>query len=147
MSNIQNNVLRYEAAADLVTGDIVKLDTNGKAAKVAAAEATDAIGIVVESTDSGKSAPIITSGIIDVRVLVEDTDSGAGYDAAIARGAHLLISGKASGTYPVGQALSASTGTGVTTADATTLVAKALEAVAGSTAADTYTTIKAKVQF
>ena len=147
MTDFKTVIMGYEAAEDLVVGDIVKLDTDGKAAKVSSAEATDAIGIVYGAASAGKQVPVVVEGLATVRVLVEDTDGLSGYDAAVARGAHLVISGKSAGTYGVGQALSASTGTGVSTANATTIVAKALEAVAGSTTADTYTTIKAYVRF
>jgi len=146
-------ILGFEAAEHLAEGDIVKLNTSGKLAKVSAVEATDAIGIVksvgnaLDADNTGKQVSVLAQGIIDVPVLVEDTDGSSGYDAAIARGSLLVISGKEAGTYVVGQALCAVGGTAQTTAVAGMVVGKALEAVAGSTAADTYTTIKAYVNF
>lgn len=148
MTNQKTNIDSFVASEDLTAGDIVKLDSNGEAAKVSTAEATDAIGIVYADADEDERVSVVTNGVLDgVHVLVEDTDQSAGYDSAIAQGDHLVISGKASGTYAVGQALSSIDGTSVTTSDATTIVAKALEAVTGSTGEDTYTTIKAYVRF
>jgi len=147
MTNINAEIRRGTAAATLIAGDIVKLDTNGKVAKVAAAEATDAVGIIYSGGAADEVVSYVVRGEIDVRVLVQDTDGSSGYDAAIARGSLLVISGKSGGTYDVGQALSAVGGTAQTTAVAGMVVGKALEAVAGSTSADTYTTIKAYVSF
>lgn len=131
----------------LTAGDFVYIGTDGYITKVASAEATNAVGIVYETVAINKPVSVIAQGITDVHVLVEDTDGSSGYDAAIAAGSLLVISGKASGTYVVGQALSAVGGTAQTTAVAGMVVGKALEAVAGSTSADTYTTIKAYVNF
>jgi len=148
MSNFKTEILSYEAGEDLVAGDIVYLYSDSVVKKISSVEATNAIGMVQGAVSDGDQVAIVAVGIVDgVRVLVEDTDSSSGYDVAIVRGTHLVISGKAAGTYTAGQALSASTGTGVTTANATTIVAKALEAVAGVTTGDTYTTIKAYVKF
>ena len=151
--NAKNVILGYEAAEHLVEGDIVKLNTSGKLVKVAAVEATDAIGIVVsngsaiDSDVTGKMVSVLIEGVATVRVLVEDTDGASGYDKAIVRGDQLVISGKTSGTYVVGQALSAVGGTAQATSVCGMVVGKALEAVAGSASADTYATLKAYVRF
>lgn len=147
MSNQKTEILSFEAGADLVEGDIVYLNTDNEAVKVTAAEATNAIGIVYADADEGEQVSVIVRGIATARVLVEDTNGSSGYDDPIARGDQLVISGKAAGTYVAGQALSSTGGTGVSTADATTIVGKALGAVAGVSGDDTYTTIKAYVSF
>jgi hypothetical protein len=148
MTNVNRELLSFEAGEDLSIGNIVELNSDGEAIKCDSAEATDAIGMVWASADEGSMVNVLVRGVHPaVPVLVEDTDSSSGYDAAIAYGAHLVVSGKSSGTYGVGQALSASTGYGVSIADATTIVAKALEEVDGSISEDTYTTIKAYVNF
>ena len=148
MSNFKTEILSYEAGEDLVANEIVYLYSDSVVKKTSSVEATNAIGMVQGAVSDGDQVAIVANGIVDgVRVLVEDTNGNAGYDAAIVTGAHLVISGKTAGTYGVGQALSASTGSEVTTANATTIVAKALEAVAGASGSDTYTTIKAYVKF
>lgn len=147
MTNVEREIIGLEAAEDIVEGDILFIDSDGKAAKETDAEATNVFGIAYNDADSGEYVGVLVRGIHDnVRVLVEDTDSSSGYDSAITAGSRLLVSGKASGTYGVGQALSSDQGTGATAGDGT-IVAKAMEAVAGSTSEDTYTQIKCYVDF
>lgn len=147
MTNIEKEILAFNAGEALVEGDIVKLNSSGDAIKVTSAEALDAVGIVYADAGLNERVSVIVRGLLDgVRVLVADTDGEAGYDSAITYGSRLLISGKAAGTYVVGQALSSDQGTGATGGDGT-IVAKALEAVAGSDSEDTYTVIKAYVDF
>ena len=148
MTDINTQIIGYEAGEDLVAGDIVYLNTDGEAVKVAAVEATTAIGIVYSDADEGSMASIIVVGLVDAcHLFVEDTDGSSGYDSAIGYGDQLIISGKTAGTYGVGQALSAVGGTAQTTSVEGMVVGKALVIVAGSAAADTYTTGKVYVNF
>ena len=143
-----NEYLSFEAGADLERGDIVKLNSDNEVEKVAAAEATNAVGICYNNADEGDKVTVLVRGVMDdVHLLVEDTDSSSGYDDPIAHGDLLVISGKASGTYVAGQALSTTAGSGVSTADATTIIGRSLTAVAGVDSGDTYTTGKVFVNF
>lgn len=148
MSNINNEIISFEAGADLSEGDIVYINSDNEAVKVTSAEATNAIGIVYADADEGDQVSVLVRGVYpNAHLLVEDTDGTSGYDDPITYGDLLVISGKAAGTYTAGQAFSTTAGTGVSTADATTIVARSLTAVAGSTSEDTYTTGKVYVNF
>jgi len=149
MGNIDNTILNLGlAAADLESGDIVKIDTSGTIAKVASVEATDAVGIVTQDTSAGDAVPVLVRGIIDANVLIEDTDSASGYDKAVVAGDLAIISGKAITGCSVGQALSSIPCTAQTLSGSDgMIVGKFLEANAGSTAADTVTTLKVYVNF
>lgn len=147
MTNIDKEILKFEAGEDLVEGDIVKVNSDNEAVKQDSAEAKDSFGIVYNDASEGGMVSVIVRGLINnLRVLVEDTDGTSGYDDPISIGDRLLISGKADGTYVVGQACSTDAGTGATGGDGT-IVATAMEAVAGVTTDDTYTTIRAYVNF
>ena len=148
MTNINRELLKGTAGADLAYGDIVKYHTDGTFIKQDSAEATDSIGIVWAAGNDGDLVTVLVRGVIDdLHFLIEDTSGSSGYDSAITHGDLLLVSGKTAGTYGVGQAVSKIDGTGVTTANATTIVARALEANAGSASGDTYGKIKAYVSF
>ena len=147
MVTVEKNIVKFTAGEDLAEQEIVKLNADGEAVKVDSTEETKAVGIVYAEASKGDVVSVITAGLLDnVRVLVEDTSSESGYDASITPGDRLLISGKSDGTYDVGQALSSDQGDGATGGDGT-VVAKAFEAVEGSESEDTYTTIKAYVNF
>jgi len=148
MSDINTHIISFEAGADLVTGDIVYLNTDNELVKCTAAEVTNAIGIVYAGVSEGDQCSVVVAGLVEAaHLLVEDTNASSGYDSAIAYGAQLIISGKTSGTYTAGQALSAVGGTGQTTSVEGMVVGKSLVIVAGSTTADTYTTGKVYVNF
>lgn len=147
MTNIEKQILGYKAGEDIVEGDFLTINSDNEVVKNTSAEATNVVGVAYNKANQGEQVGVLVYGLVDnLRVLVEDTDGASGYDSAIAAGDILLISGKAAGTYVVGQACSSTAGTGATGGDGT-IVAKALEAVAGSTSEDTYTTIKALVRF
>ncbi len=135
------------SAVALTAGDFVYIDTSGDIAKVASVEETKCVGIVYADAAIGKPVSVIVKGLISVHALVEDTDGSSGYDKAIVAGDQLIISGKAAGTYLVGQAVSAVGGTAQATSVCGMVVGKAVEAVAGSDSADTYTTIMALINF
>ena len=147
MTDAQVEIKKFTAGADLVEGNIVELDSSGHAILCDAAEATNAIGIVYADALDTYPVSIVIRGKIQVNVLIEDTDGSSGFDKAIVPGDRLLVSGKTSGTYGVGQALSAVGGTDTITANLGEIVGMALEGNAGSTTADTYATIWAFVSF
>ena len=148
MSNIKNENQSFEAGEALVRGDIVYLNTDNEAVKVAGVEATNAIGIVYAAASEGDQVSVTIKGIVeDVHMLIENTGGSSGYDAPFAYGSLLVISGKAAGTYTEGQALSVITGTGVSVKDRTTIVGKSFVLDAGATPADTYTTGKVYIDF
>ena len=148
MSDANTHIMSWEAGADLVEGDIVYLNTDNELVKVAAAEATNAVGIVYADAVEGDQCSVIVRGLVDAcHLLVEDTNGSSGYDSAIAYGSQLVISGKTSGTYGVGQALSAVGGTGQATSVEGMVVGKSLAIVAGVTTGDTYNTGKVYVDF
>ena len=148
MTNINTEIIGFEAGADLVAGDIVYLNTDNEAIKCTAAEVTNAIGIVYSDADEGAQVSVTVRGLVDAaHLLVEDTNGSSGYDSAIAYGSQLIISGKAAGTYTAGQALSAVGGTSQTTSIEGMVIGKSLVIVAGVTTGDTYTTGKVYVDF
>ena len=148
MTDVQTLIKKWEAGADLVEGDIVYLNTDKELVKVAAVEATNAVGIVYAAASEGEPCSVIVRGIVDLcHLFVEDTDGSSGYDSAIAYGDQMIIAGKASGTYDVGQALSAVGGTAQTTSVKGMVVGKSLAIVAGVTTGDTYTTGQVYVDF
>jgi len=146
--NQKNVILSWEAGADLLAGDVVYLNTDNELVKCTAVEDTVCVGIVYADATEGKQCSVIVEGIVDLcHLLVEDTNASSGYDSAIGYGDQLIISGKTSGTYGVGQALSAVGGTAQTTSVEGMVVGKSLVIVAGSTTADTYTTGLVYVNF
>lgn len=146
MTNVEKELLGFEAAENIVEGDVLYVNADGKAAKVTSAEATNAFGLAYNNANAGDRVSVLVRGLTTVRVLVSATGTAAGYNAAVVPGSRLLISGKAAGTYTEGQALSSDQGVGATGGDGT-VVAKALESVAGAAGTDTYTTIRAYVDF
>lgn len=148
MTDANTHILSFEAGADLVAGDIVELNSDNELIKCTEVEITDAIGIVYADASEGEPCSVIVRGVVDAcHLLVEDTDGSSGYDSAIAYGSLLVISGKTSGTYGVGQALSAVGGSAEPTPAAGKIVGKSLTKVAGATTGDTYTTGKVYVNF
>lgn len=151
----------FVAGEALLPGDFCKLDANGEAVKVDAAESTECVGVVVSTprptsgggfdsfgADAGDRVTLRMRGEVKLWALVEDTDSMAGYDNPISPGDNLLISGKAAGTRTPGQAVSSFGGTGQSAADSGLIkVGRALEAEAGSTTADTFSQIRCYVDF
>lgn len=137
-----NIILNFGAAAeDLVDGDIVYINSSGLVAKVTSAEAVNAVGVVQGNAKTGKIPGVLVQGRIKGRILVEDTDGAGTYKNPIAAGDLLAISGKAGGTYVVGQAFSK------ITAAAGKMVARALAANAGTTTGDTYATLDMYINF
>lgn len=147
MTDAQVEIKKFTAAAALVEGNIVELDSSGHAILCDAVKATNAVGIVYADAASGDPVSVVIRGKIQVNILIEDTNATSGYDKAIIPGDRLIVSGKTSGTYAVGQALSAVGGTTTITANLGEIVGMALEGNAGSTTADTYATISAFVSF
>jgi hypothetical protein len=148
MADRNTQVMSWEAGADLVYGDIVYLNTDKELVKCTAVEVTNAVGIVFAPAAEGTPCTVIVEGTVDAcHLLVEDTDGESGYDSAIAYGSQLVISGKTSGTYGVGQALSAVGGTGQASSVEGMVVGKSLAIVAGADDADTYETGEVYVNF
>lgn len=71
-ANIKITTAIKEAAADLATGAPVKLDSNGKAAKITSSSDTP-YGIVADSTKSGDDAVIYLTGEFFADALVYET--------------------------------------------------------------------------
>lgn len=131
-----------KAIVDLLEGDIVKKDAAGVVVKVTTAVDKLGMGVVYEDTKFGFEVPVVVVGEVSVRVLVEDTDGAGTYKTPITYGSPLVISGKTGGTFVEGQAFST-----LASPVAGSIFGKALAVEAGSTSADTFSIIKAFVNF
>ena len=138
MGNAQTYIDGDSTLATLAAADIVSINTAGNAVKVAANASTTAVGVVysgVSSSTVGKQVSYVVSGKTKVYAAVA-TDG-----TAIEVGTPLII-GEGS-TRGAGQAFVAA----ASGADATTIVGKALEAVALNTTTAAETLIDVEVNF
>ena len=131
-----------KATVDLLKGDIVKKDAAGIVIKVTSAVDKLGMGVVYEDTLAGFEVSVVVAGEVSVRVLVEDTDGAGTYKTPITYGSPLVISGKVAGTFELGQAFST-----LAAPVAGSIFGKSLGVEAGSASEDTYTLIKAFVNF
>jgi len=138
MSNAKTYIDGKNTLVTLAAGDIVSVNTAGNIAKVAAAASTTAVGVVysgVSSSTEGKQVPYVVSGKTKVYAGVATNGT------AIEVGTPLIIG--TGSTRGAGQVLVAA----ASSADATTIVGKALEAVALNTTTAAETLIDAEVNF
>ena len=138
MSNAKTYIDGGTATATLAAGDIVTKNSAGAVSKVAAASSTTAIGVVysgVSSSTGGKAVSYSVSGKAKVYAGVATNGT------AIEVGTPLVIG--TGSTRGAGQVLVAA----ASDADATTIVGKALEAVALNTTTAQETLIDAEVDF
>ncbi len=124
-------------------GQIVGLDSSGNITAVTVKEDTQLIGVIAKGKRATSSAEqwqvaVQVGGVADVLSFVADTNAGSGYDQPIVPGDAVLVDGS---DRVVGYG--GSTGASATqAADVGAMFAIALEANAGSTAADTTAYIK-----
>ena len=128
-----------KASQNISEGDFLTLDANGFAQKNAT-NGAKIFGIAntdidnTSGSDGDEQIAIVRKGRIKVNVLVEDTDSGSGFTAAIIKGDPLYVGGVSTATEGDGQYLVAAGGDEPVNLH---VVATAYDALAGSAAADT----------
>lgn len=143
MTNVNTIIMGGEAGETIAQYDILELNSDGELVKCDAAQAENAVGVALTGGAEGDQVSYVVAGKCKLYAFVEDTDASGTYSFAIARGDLLEISGKTSGTRTPGQAVSKI----LAASDGKVKVGRALEAVAGSDSADTYTLIDATVNF